>query len=717
MRGWVLVSCMCWAPGWVSAQEACISDAARERASCPSVPTTSLVLTRENRSGVSNERAGRASASLRDAIAADTDDRSAMERAVASYRRVLDANPELDTLDLSALPDATPAPTRDGVRVYLAEAYWKLERWSECARTLDALAEDVVLDAERRYLRVLCHNSAYQERRGSALHAGENQQRPRRRGRGRRLRRPFAEAPTVVPRELTVIDRGLIDAFRRYLCAHPDSDDAVTVRYRLARFYYEGNHDEDAALLFEQIAREHPEHELGTFAANLWLDSLNMMASQFDPPRTVCLTDLENAVEPLRASYCGSGTNEDLCSVLDALRCNIGRRRAERSGGRDRHAEAAAIYLELATEECGPSDELIYNAAIHQEAASMLDEAITTRVRLVERHPDSYFTMRAMWQVARNHHAVMRYAEASRWYARFAERYPGEDCSTDEDEDEVCPNAVVALRNAIALTMPTGSVREVRALGERFTRSYERRLPEDVTAVELELARWLEPREPRHALALVEGLLRERRAHLAPEEILEAHLMSARVERRAVRAREHLQRVVDLAPETVRQLEGDDVDAMLSRNRARDTAGEAHYRLAEIARAEWERGLRRASADERVGRLREVEAQYNAVARYESVPWMRASARRIGEMYLALAERSTGDEATGLRGTARDRLEFCFMTGVQTRSFDEHGRACAERLTELDLERWPAHEELSGTPGYVHVGQAHPGAVPDRPHR
>ena len=67
----------------------------------------------------------------------------------------------------------------------------------------------------------------------------------------------------------------MLGAFTRFVCYVADSDELPTVKYRRARIYYESNHYEEAAVLFRDIAINHSTSELGEFAANLYLDSLN----------------------------------------------------------------------------------------------------------------------------------------------------------------------------------------------------------------------------------------------------------------------------------------------------------------------------------------------------------------------------------------------------------------------------------------------------------
>ena len=67
----------------------------------------------------------------------------------------------------------------------------------------------------------------------------------------------------------------MIGAFDTYIKYVPDAPELVTIKYRKARIYYEYNHFDEAAKLFEDIVNKHPKHELAVYSANLLLDSLN----------------------------------------------------------------------------------------------------------------------------------------------------------------------------------------------------------------------------------------------------------------------------------------------------------------------------------------------------------------------------------------------------------------------------------------------------------
>ncbi len=501
----------------------------------------------------------------------------------------------------------------------------------------------------------------------------------------------------VTPRPLTPGEGGLVGRARELLCAHPDRADVASLRYRLARFFHDAHHYDEAALRFEVVAREHSDQEVGVFAAALWLDALNVIATRGETPRGECGVALEDAIAPLRELYCADpargGAHEGFCDTLETMRCRVARARAERLAADGEHEGAAVEYLRQAT-ECAPADELLYNAAIHFDRSHQAGRALATRRQLIAEHPAAPTAMRAAWQVARALYGMGRYEEAAAAHATFARRYPGEDGRGCIERDD-CPNGPAALSTAITLTMATGSIDEVRELVTIFGRNYARRLPAELAHVEAKFARWLAERERnREARDVIERALQERGQALSVEARLELLVMQGRLGFGAS-ARNSLTDAAALADATLQAMEGEPDRA----SGVRAWGAEARYQLAELARMDWSAASRRAAVNlaARLDALRAVEALYSRAASYESTPWIVASARRVGEMYLALADAlPRGAEASRLRQVARERLEFCLVTGVRTRTLGEATRVCGERLSELDPETYPPPMELTG---------------------
>ena len=267
------------------------------------------------------------------------------------------------------------------------------------------------------------------------------------------------------------------------------------IKYRQARIYYEANQYEEAAVLFKDIAFNHRDTELAEYAANLYLDSLNVLGSQREPNRTGVLAgDREqhrSDAGHVLLRQRGVDEHPDLCGVLTTLKCNVMRKTAEAYGNNEQHKRAAATYVRIfrrhqacAEEDGFAMDEVLYNAAIHFEAARLLGRAIQVRNVLIDRFPESQYAKRAIFLVGANFHALAFYEQAATYYERFASRFPGEDgsdCSDEDREAGTCAIAHEALQNAVFFRIGLGDTDKAREDARLFERSYRRRLPRETS--------------------------------------------------------------------------------------------------------------------------------------------------------------------------------------------------------------------------------------------
>ena len=294
----------------------------------------------------------------------------------------------------------------------------------------------------------------------------------------------------------------MLRAFQRYVCYIPDSDDLPTIKYRRARIYYEANRFEEAALIFKDIAWNHRDSDLSVYAANLYLDSLNVLGSRVQPPRVQCITEIKDSIDPLSGFYCGNEENyeehADLCEVLDRLRCDVLRKEAEAFQANEEYQRAARAYVgifrshrecaQVAAEQGQPEymAEVLYNAAINFESASLLGRAIQVRKVLVERFGESRYAKLATFQIGANYHALAIYSQAAEWYERFARQFPGQDGDDcNEQEGQACRDAVAHEALELAVFFRLGLGEEDAAIEDArlFERNYRRRLPRQTSQV------------------------------------------------------------------------------------------------------------------------------------------------------------------------------------------------------------------------------------------
>jgi tetratricopeptide (TPR) repeat protein len=639
----------------------------------------------------------------REAIGTDeqpgTNDRNTMQQSAALYRLTLDTFTDLDQMEFPDI-DRRDWPTQYRVSYFYAELLWKMEDWAQCGPAFDRVVElnpQGEFTADAAFAAVLCYNSLYQqqfqgrerERRGGANASADDDDDDRggRRGgrRGRRGRRQQQEeqaAPSMAPREFTPVEAGMLRAFQRFVCYVQDSEELPQVKYRRARIFYESNHFAEAALLFRDIAWNHRDHELAEFAANLYLDSLAMLApaqaTEDTPARegnAQCIAEIESSLDPLHTNYCSTQEardgHPDLCEVVVDLRCDVVRLRAETAARRGQHRDAAEAYRTIIQRfrECGRLDEVIYNLAIEYEAARLLGRAIRARTTLIERFPESPLAKRSIYLIGANYHALAIYSQAAEWYERFARQYPQEDgsaCTDAERTAGTCAIAHQALENAVFFRLGLGEEETAIADVRMYEQNYRRSRARETSQVVFSLGSIYERQGNwQRVFDHYRHFIRSYGRQALPHELIRAHVQMGRADwemDERDRAEDHFRQATQVwtrgAPEAIGRAQGTDEEKALWLARARDATSEALFYLAEYRFAEFRAihfprvpstrtmaSITRWSQEDLLPwltRKREAlvvaEAAYNQIAALEVPQWQIAGAARIGEMYQTIVD-------------------------------------------------------------------------------
>ena len=396
----------------------------------------------------------------REAIGTDTqpgtNDRGTMELATKLYRLILKNFPDMEQMEFPDI-DKRDWPTEYKVSYYYAELLWKMENWAECGPAFDHVLEvdpQGEFTEDAAYASVLCYNKQYQhDVRGRR----EDGQAPREEGRRRQGQEEEGQGGRAVteelvakfkPKDFSPLETGMLNAYQRYVCFVPDSEDLPTIKYRRARIYYETNHFEEASVLFKDIAFNHPNSELGRVRG----EPVPRLAQR---PRHVQRAGAAGllrrderqhraavrAVLQDRPRRARSTPTCATCSSSCAATCCV--RRRKRCSRSKEYKKAAQLYVRVFRKyrECGKLDEVLYNAAINFEAARLLGRAIKVRRVLIEQYPESEWSKRAIYLIGANFHALAMYDMAAEYYEKFADKYPselGEKCTDAENKAGTC---------------------------------------------------------------------------------------------------------------------------------------------------------------------------------------------------------------------------------------------------------------------------------------
>lgn len=706
----------------------------------------------------------------REAIGTDdspgTNDKKTMALAARLYRMVIDKFPDLGDLEFPNI-DRRDWPTPYRVAYYYAELLWKLEEWAQCGPAFDRVVElnpEGEYTSDAAYAAVLCYNNLYQQQytsREREVRSDDDSKKKRRRGRrGRRQAEP--ETPSMQPREFTQLEQGMLRAFQRYVCFIPDSDDLPTIKYRRARIYYEANHFEEAAVIFKDIAWNHRDSDLSVYAANLYLDSLNVMSTQLEPKKPQCLEDLKESIDPLFGFYCSTPDkleeNDELCSVLQQLRCDVLRKQAEVQQESEQYEAAASTYVSIVKKyrECGKLDEVLYNAAINYEAAKLLGKAINARKILIRNFPQSDLAKKAVFLIGANFHALAIYSQAAEYYEQFAREFPNEDgkrCTDKDVENGTCAIAHEALQNAVFFRLGLGQEDKAIEDAKLFERNYKRKLPLETSQVIFSLGTIYKRQKAwTDVVNHYKKFLSDYGRKALPNQVIKANVEIAMAfwnARDRNKAQKYFEDAIKAwnrgAENTINTAQNvDDAQKAAWLLEAKDAASEAFFHLAEYKFAEFKRiGFPELRGGRDMGAVNKwaekkfkpwvmekqkaalvAQKEYEKIAGLQVPRWEIAAAARIGEMWRTFVDEfrdapvpreierdpelydiyvgALDEQSEAFVQRAKGAFEFCLITSTRVRWFNKWSQQCERELFGLDPQNYPMAAELRGAPNFVH---------------
>jgi tetratricopeptide (TPR) repeat protein len=423
-------------------------------------------------------------------------------------------------------------PTLYRVKYAMADLLYFEEKWLECGHAFDSVvAADPSAPeaAEAAYTSVLCYQKFYdQAHRGGTDRAGRS-----------------GSVANLRPKELTADQQGMIAAFDRYLCIiHPAPNDAagqeqrVEVEYARARTYFEAQHWEEAGVAFRDVAIHHADRDVGIYAAELYLESVNVLATHSTPPRPACFDAIAADVPKFIELYCTGDRlhkNIEQCATLTKVACDTQRFGAEKLVARADKGEpnalaiyeqAAGLYMAIWRKygeaplrqnqpvQCERMDEIVYNAARAYQAGRLMGKAIAARLMLVDpsnRMDKTALARRATYELGANYQALTVYDAASSWYERYAELKP------------LPEKADVALRDAVQLRLGLGQESEALADATSFRAKFGASKAVETAAIQFAIgAHFASKDDWEHARSALEGAMSV--FQRAPRDIqIEAH--------------------------------------------------------------------------------------------------------------------------------------------------------------------------------------------------
>lgn len=398
-------------------------------------------------------------------------------------------------------------PTIYKIKYATADLLYFQQKWEQCGPAFDSVVAENPTGAEApeaAYAAVLCYQKMYDQmykggsdKKGKGLGPTGADKKDREAKKG--------EWEKFKPKDFTDMQKGMITAFNRYICyIKPPKGDKeaeeqyVEVKYARARTYYESQHWEEAAIAFRDVAINHSDKDAAMYAAQLYLEALNVLGGRAEPPRPSCFEDMANDVPVFIERFCqGSkaADNKEQCDLLERIQCDIRRLHAQKiveladsmadkgeDGALDKYREGGDAYLELwrtygeqqlekgGASQCGKMDEILYNGAQAYQAGRLLAKAIGVRRILLNpkyKLNETDVAKKSIYQIGGNYQAIAVYDIAASQFEQYAEatKYTGEFADK-------------ALNDAVVLRLGLGQAEQAIEDAGKFNKYFGAKKPE-----------------------------------------------------------------------------------------------------------------------------------------------------------------------------------------------------------------------------------------------
>jgi tetratricopeptide (TPR) repeat protein len=394
------------------------------------------------------------------------------------------------------------------IRYAMADLLYFQQKWEACGPAFDAVVDENPTGSEApeaAYAAVLCYQKMYDQmykggsdKKGKGLGPTGDEEKDK-------ANAKKGDWEKFKPKPFTDMQKGMVQAFNRYICyIKPPAGDKeaeeqyVEVKFARARTYFEAQHWEEAALAFRDVALNYPDKDAALYAAQLYLEALNVLGARSEPVRPTCFDDMASDVPAFIELFCtGSKAtdNKEQCDLLGRIQCDIRRLRAEKmveladsmadkgqDGALEKYQSGGDAYMELwrtygeqqleagTPSQCGKMDEILYNAAQAYQAGRLLAKSINVRRILLNpkyKLNDSEVAKKSIYQIGRNYQAIAVYDIAANFFEKYAEatNYTGE-------------NADQAINDAVVLRLGLGQADEAIDDANNFNKYYGAKKPE-----------------------------------------------------------------------------------------------------------------------------------------------------------------------------------------------------------------------------------------------
>lgn len=591
---------------------------------------------------------------------------------------------------------------------FYGELLYKLQQWEEAAAAYERVleidpkgkyTENAVHAAVLAYFKVVDTSEEQANLNESSIAKVDDEAAAKDEG-------DKAAAEVPAKKEISPLHNKFIHALKRYIEHAPDGKRIVDVKYSLARTYYDFNHFSEALEIFKDIAYSHSDHRLAVIAANLHLDTLNLL-QDFDGLHLAVVDYLEK--EPIK--------DPEFLETVAELNVQIRFKKCTVLDEQESWGEAATCFVDFFRDFPDNEefvDKALYNAALDFERMRDLGKAIRVRKFLLQAAPNSPLAPITLYNIAGNYHALATYSEAAKYYELFVANFPRHE------------KAESALANASEFRFGLGDYTRAIQDYEFYIKTFGKSEPERAAIAYFQIARVYEIQDqPKEAMQQYERFLKEFKGEANYDRILQARaaigmyywdLGGPSNRRRALREFKETLAFYNKIPDAKK--------AELTTGR--DAAARAKFMIGEDV-FEQMTAIKITAANEKelqklISKKREVATKaqkiFEEVILFKRPDWAIAALYRIGSQYQDFAntvrdtpipKRLTYDQKEIFRGLLEDEASKVEVQAVDAYSkalevalseswFNDYSRQAEVQLARLRPREYRSPSELRAEP-------------------
>lgn len=298
------------------------------------------------------------------------------------------------------------------MRFYFAEVLYKLEKFQDAAENYDRVVAMNPTPEKKRERDIVLAAAEESVRSWDELAQDEDRKSP-------------PKISGREPKKIPGIKQKLIDSCTRYIdYVGKRGERIVEIRYKVARIYYTYNHFDRAAPAFDDIVKNHPQHEVACYAANLALDIYN------GEKNYRALMDSTRGYLSDGKLSCGEEDRKRFSRIEEQASFQVVKDEYEAKKKYVRAGNAyMAFYRRYPKSEF--ADDAVYNAAVSYDSGNRLDKANEVRRFLVKTFPNSPLVSETLYNIAQSYERIVDFKNAADYLEQFAAKYPRDKRSRD----------------------------------------------------------------------------------------------------------------------------------------------------------------------------------------------------------------------------------------------------------------------------------------------